>query len=115
MAKAKIYKSDDDSEQLVIQCPGCGHHHIPTIKAGTYHKEVWDWNKSLDRPTISPSLLVRIGHYASGEKKENCELCKDGHNICKRCHSFIRDGRIQFLSDCTHHLAGQTVELPDIS
>ena len=23
------------------------------------------------------------------------------------------DGRIQFLGDCTHHLAGQTVDLPD--
>lgn len=28
------------------------------------------------------------------------------------CHSFIRDGQIQFLSDCTHALAGQTVPLP---
>ena len=33
---------------------------------------------------------------------------------CKRCHSFVTDGRIQFLSDCTHALAGQTVDLPDI-
>lgn len=23
------------------------------------------------------------------------------------------DGRIQFLNDCTHALAGQTVDLPD--
>jgi len=30
------------------------------------------------------------------------------------CHSFITDGKIQFLSDCTHHLAGQTVDLNDI-
>jgi hypothetical protein len=30
------------------------------------------------------------------------------------CHSFVRDGRIEFLSDCTHSLAGQTVELPEI-
>ena len=33
----------------------------------------------------------------------------------KVCHSFIRDGRIQFLGDCTHHLAGQTVDLPDFT
>ena len=32
-----------------------------------------------------------------------------------RCHSFVREGRIEFLSDCTHALAGQTVELPDFS
>jgi hypothetical protein len=26
---------------------------------------------------------------------------------------FVTDGRIQFLGDCTHALAGQTVDLPD--
>lgn len=31
-----------------------------------------------------------------------------------RCHSFIEGGRIRFLSDCSHALAGQTVELPEI-
>ena len=30
------------------------------------------------------------------------------------CHSHVREGRIQFLSDCTHALVGQTVDLPDI-
>jgi hypothetical protein len=29
------------------------------------------------------------------------------------CHSFVTDGRIQFLEDCTHELAGQTVDLPE--
>jgi len=30
------------------------------------------------------------------------------------CYSYITDGRIQFLSDCTHELANQTVDLPPI-
>jgi hypothetical protein len=30
------------------------------------------------------------------------------------CHSFVTDGRIQYLGDCTHAMAGQTVDLPDI-
>lgn len=29
------------------------------------------------------------------------------------CHSFITAGRIMFLDDCTHALAGKTVDLPD--
>lgn len=29
------------------------------------------------------------------------------------CHSFVTDGRIQFLTDSTHELAGQTVDLPE--
>ncbi len=30
-----------------------------------------------------------------------------------RFHSFVVDGHIQFLGDCTHELAGQTVDIPD--
>ena len=29
------------------------------------------------------------------------------------CHSFITDGSIEFLPDCTHELAGKTVPLED--
>ena len=29
------------------------------------------------------------------------------------CHSFVVNGQIQFLPDCTHALAGQTVPIPD--
>jgi hypothetical protein len=37
----------------------------------------------------------------------------DGQSVeYKRCHSFVTDGRIQFLGDCTHHPVGQTVPLP---
>jgi hypothetical protein len=53
---------------------------------------VWGFNGDCDKPTISPSLL-----------------CKSHIT----CHSFIVDGKIQFLSDCTHKLAGQTVDIPD--
>ena len=35
-------------------------------------------------------------------------------NPKSRCHSFVKDGRIQFLLDCYHRLKGQTIELPDI-
>lgn len=31
-----------------------------------------------------------------------------------RCHSFVRDGKIEFLGDCTHEMAGTTIELPDV-
>lgn len=27
------------------------------------------------------------------------------------CHSFVRDGKIEFLGDCTHEFAGKTVDL----
>ena len=28
------------------------------------------------------------------------------------CHSFVRAGQIEFLGDCTHEFAGQTVPMP---
>jgi hypothetical protein len=51
----------------------------------------------MERPTFSPSYLTWI----------------DDGPCAFRCHSFIRDGQIQFLSDCTHALAAQTVDIPD--
>jgi hypothetical protein len=30
------------------------------------------------------------------------------------CHLFLTDGRLQYLGDCTHALAGQTVPLPEL-
>ncbi|SDI15562.1 DUF6527 family protein [Pseudomonas panipatensis] len=58
------------------------------------------WNGDVDRPTFAPSVLVT---YPWGPEQMQV-----------RCHSFVRDGRIEFLSDCTHALAGQTVNLPEI-
>jgi hypothetical protein len=47
----------------------------------------------MEAPTFEPSILVEGAR--------------------SRCHSFVREGRIKFLSDCTHELAGQTVDLPE--
>jgi len=78
---------------LVFHCPGCEYSHPFEIEApnGTG----WTWNGSMDAPTFTPSLLVHGGGQSP------------------RCHSFVTDGRIQFLSDCTHKLVGQTVEIPE--
>lgn len=119
MAKARIFgKSADGSEEakgiIAINCPGCGHYHAIYTKKPSYNGSQWNFNGDFERPTFSPSLLIRTGHFATGEKKEDCGWCKEGGNVCSICHSFIRDGRIQFLDDCTHNLKGKTVDLPDI-
>lgn len=81
-------------------CPGCHtNHSIPLIK-GSENQLGWGWNGSVDLPTISPSIFVNRGR--SNPTKD-------------QCHSFVRDGRIEFLGDCSHHLAGQTVTLLDIA
>jgi hypothetical protein len=82
-----------NSAKYLIQCPGCNCCHGWNDK--------WGFDGNMDSPTVSPSLLVRgLPLY------KNNELVHEGI-----CHSFIRNGQISFLSDCTHSLAGQTVPL----
>ena len=98
---------------LWFKCPGCEDNHV-------INTDRWKWNGSMDKPTFNPSLMVRGGHYASVWKPGDECWCtfraKGGETgfTCYRCHSWIRDGRIQFLNDCTHALAGKTVDLPEI-
>lgn len=35
------------------------------------------------------------------------------HPTMPQCHSYLRDGQLEFLADCTHALAGKTIALPD--
>lgn len=80
----------------VFHCPGCGYDHpFHTDPAHHPTHRSWTWNGSIELPTISPSLLI----------------FKDVPS--RRCHSYIKDGKIQFLPDCFHSLKGQTVDLPD--
>lgn len=70
----------------MIECPGCGMCHA--------FDERWQFNGNLESPTFSPSMLARW-------PKNNV------------CHSFVTDGKIRFLNDCTHDKAGQTLDLPE--
>lgn len=87
---------DDVLEQIataptlfIFWCPGCESAHQLETKPGA-----WTWNGDLVRPTASPSLAVRP--HAGGQVA---------------CHFWIRDGALEFLNDCGHKLAGQTVPM----
>ncbi|MEO7016286.1 MAG: hypothetical protein ABI067_07055 [Leifsonia sp.] len=79
-----------------IHCLGCNDHIITTVG---------DKTKS--------SLLVRTGKFVDPNYEEDEALVKAGLGS-RNCHSFITDGKIKYLSDCNHHLAGQTIDLPKI-
>ena len=82
---------------LLWLCPGCKLVH--QIKFGEGPGPTWVWNHNRERPSISPSVMVRrtIG-------EEYIETV---------CHCYVTDGIIQFLDDCTHSLKGQNVPIPD--
>lgn len=86
--------------RLLFWCPGCDRAHA--IAHGDGPGPRWGWNGDAERPTFTPSVLVRYDGADAGQ---------DGAPPAV-CHSFVTAGRIQFLGDCTHALAGQTVDLP---
>lgn len=102
--------------RIMFWCPGCDGAHQVGIGEGPGPR--WGYNGNPEAPTFTPSILIRSGHFADGTPAADCQLCKrakarNAEPLCGVCHSFVTDGRIQFLTDSTHALAGQTVELPD--
>jgi hypothetical protein len=99
-------------------CPGCKEYHGVAIEGEKRPK--WDFNGDFEKPTFRPSILVKSGHYVDGYNNNRCWCTYNEENPdkpapfkCGLCHSFVTDGKIQYLSDCTHDLAGQTIELED--
>lgn len=103
------------SGRVAFMCPGCGELHQVTVDSST-PGPVWSWNRDVDRPTFMPSVRVTGAQRVIVDGKWVGEWVCDANDdpLPSVCHSFVVDGRIQFLTDCTHALAGQTVELPDI-
>ena len=97
MPKAKYLTNEDETSRAVlVYCPGCkqGHSYNLTPDVGL---PVWTFNGDMLKPTLKASMLVNKNDPAS------------------RCHSLVKDGKIQFLVDCFHELRGRIVELPDVS
>lgn len=111
---AILYCAGDgpDDRRLMFRCPGCHMTHQIAIRNGPH--PCWTWNGDVERPTFQPSVLVTGVQQLTDE--EHAAFMR-GEGLPEprplRCHSFVRDGRIQFLADCTHALASQTVDLPE--
>jgi hypothetical protein len=86
----------EDGRYVLFVCPGCKRDHVIPVKN---HPNAWEFNGDYNRPSLRPSILSNSGR-----------ADPDSHI----CHSFVTDGKIQFLSDSTHELAGMTVELPEM-
>ena len=94
MSKGKLITDGVFIDSLFFWCPGCNGAHRVIVSGD--NEEIWHWEGDLDNITLSPSVLVT----RPGDPKY-------------RCHSFVKNGHIQFLNDCSHTLAGKTVELPE--
>jgi len=81
-------------------CPGCGRFHNLPTEINEYAKIKWEFNGDCDNPTFTPSILTK-GY-------------NDQEKVIDVCHCYVTNGRIEFLWDSTHFLAGQTIPLPEI-
>lgn len=69
--------------------------YIPVILSGPRADTgCWSWNGDTEKPTLKPSIKT--------------------WNHTNICHTFVNDGRVQFLEDCTHELRGQNLELLEV-
>jgi len=90
---------------VAFVCPGCGRTHV--IPVNETARPRWDWNGQVDAVTLTPSILATWN-----EPSDDPELFDDpAHDQRHICHSYVRDGYIEFLADCSHSLSGQTVQL----
>lgn len=107
----KLVKINNE-DKVMFFCPGCQSGHYAQL-SGDGPK--WTWNGSMESPTFSPSILVQGVEELTDEE---FAAYMDGKGLPEKkktvCHSFVTDGKIQFLGDCTHALAGQTVDLPEV-
>ena len=78
-------------------CPGCEEMHVVAIVRKT-PGPAWSFNGNVEKPTFAPSVKVTA--------------MRPDPFIC---HHYVRDGTIQFLSDCSHKLKGDTVPMVELS
>lgn len=110
MGALSIYLRDIAGGGLAFWCPGCREVHV--VQHGQGPGPRWVWNGDPIHPTFTPSVLV------TGVKRltdEQHAAWRRGEGLPEpvpsRCHTFVTDGRINYLSDCSHELAGQIVDM----
>jgi len=100
-----------EAGQAAFYCNGCNRVHSINLTIEGMPK--WGFNGSEIAPTFTPSILCRYKHPKGYTNDNPAPADFNGEIVTDICHSFVTDGRIQYLSDCTHDLAGQTIGLPE--
>ncbi len=95
---SRVTNKDGSTYGWMFRCPGCKSAYEYSVGLHCADHR-WTFNGDEDKPTFTPSILSRSK--VGDELKEHV------------CHIFVTDGKIQYLSDCTHSLAGQTIKVPD--
>lgn len=81
---------------IVFFCPACKTTH--SINTNPKNGPVWQYSNNKNTgATILPSIKCTV----------------DYPRYTSVCHFYITNNHFRYLNDCTHQLAGQTVEIPN--
>lgn len=83
------HRKSSEGDIYTFWCVGCAETHSFVVPPKDSPVKGWEFNGDFDKPTFSPSLLYR------------------------KCHLFLRDGIVEFLSDCRHRYAGRKIPIED--
>ena len=88
---------------------------IPVILKGTRAGTgCWSWNGDTEKPTLKPSIATTGCRDITKDEADRI-LAGETLDLPKiKCHTWVNDGMVQFLGDCTHELAGQTLPLLEV-
>lgn len=108
--------SVEDATHITLNFPGpVGLLTLPVITKGSREgTNCWTWNGDTEKPTLRPSVRTQ-GFYRITDEEH--ALLMSGQKVDPRpycCHTWVNDGRAQFLTDCTHDLVNQTVDMLEV-
>lgn len=98
MKKGKLRIIEDG--RVMFHCPACNTGHMINISNPNMYP-IWTFDNNFDSPTFTPSVLLKQEYTPESGKRTYI------------CHSFITNGLIIYLNDCTHEFAGKTIEMVD--
>jgi hypothetical protein len=105
-----------EATHVKLNFPGpVGALHLPVIIKGIRDgTNCWTWNGDTEKPTLRPSVLTEGTERITDE--EHAILMASGKVEPRsyRCHTWVNDGKAQFLDDCSHDLRGQTVDMLEV-
>jgi hypothetical protein len=90
--------------QIAHWCPACASLHAFAVLSANTRGAKWAWDGEAALPSFLPSMKITWGRQAD-------PACNVAGGCC---HYVLTKGRITFCPDCTHALAGQVVDLPDL-
>lgn len=100
----------ETATHLTLRFPGpVGELTLPVMIGGTRKGTPnWTWNGSTDFPTLRPSVKTEGNNFLGDDVTDKSNY------VPYICHTWVTDGKAQFLDDTTHSLRGQTVDLLDV-